>query len=312
MSFTWYGSLRTTCRRLRRALSREIWTARRAAGMEESTFVVIVVCGGNPGFGSAYFVPRVGGGWVQLPSPAREEEIVSPFVLESRCGSLHLRKSQDPDEPPWVTSVDIPADNAVFAFMHWDDRHCHIGIHGNEVDYDDGECPSDEKTRHYVLYRGEQSWTRLNDPPHTWGLYHDVIHLPGGLVCQFQMEGEYFPPQFWVYTFVGDRWDRIEDPARCASIVDLAAYDQDFVIYPRRVDTPLDMPFYHCTVDTVDNGKPRVTYTNLSTPALAVARAWAQAAGFDILLKDGVGPYLQTGPPSWRQLDISVTSPVRF
>ncbi|MEO1479671.1 MAG: hypothetical protein AAFV01_13950, partial [Bacteroidota bacterium] len=91
MSFTWYGALRTTCRRLRQALSpRGIWAARRAAGVEESTFVVMLRPEGNgTGYDSAFFVPRVGGGWVQLRSPA----LTLPESGAARAidGTLHLR-----------------------------------------------------------------------------------------------------------------------------------------------------------------------------------------------------------------------------
>ena len=152
MSFTWYGPLRTTCRRLRKALSREIWTARRAAGIEESTLVVMVKPavrdGGNPGLDNAYFVPRGGGGWVQLPRPPTfpEKRDVFPDVGD---GFLYLRHSSgngdptpkwltwsplswdwreldgDADPGCWFRSVPSPTgDEHDVAVGSHDDRHC--------------------------------------------------------------------------------------------------------------------------------------------------------------------------------------------
>ena len=374
ISFTWYGELRATCRRLQNALSREIWAARRAAGIEESTFVLMVrpemrdgsipgfhdpnfVPRVNPGFDNAFFVPRVGGGWVQLPSPKTipENYSVTPDEIN---GSLYLNlmNNEDPQPmepikmclrwsreswewqveketpsswlPEWATSVDypsFPSGKRGATFFPYD-RHCYIGIFGNERQYARGQCPADEKTRLYVLYRGDQSWTRLADPPNPWVLLN-TRKLPGRLLCQdATMHSLIVTPQmekWWVYTLADNRWDRIENPLGATSngtaMYDgIAMYDQGFIVYPDNVGTALDMPIYHGTFGAVndDDKKPKITYTSLPTPATVVARAWAQAAGFEIPLRDGVVAHLpddtESRTTSRRELGILISSPIRF
>ena len=173
------------------------------------------------------------------------------------------------------------------------------------------------KTRLYVLSRGEQSWTRLADPPFPWDHCQPSCCLPGRLVTDFCVEEEnninrrY---ELWLYTLADDRWEPLDNnPPWPDFFHQLAAYDRGFVIYPHHAERTLDQPFYHGTFGAVDDDdKPRVTYTTISTPALGVARAWAQAAGFDIPLRDEVVPHLADRPEPRRELRICVASPVRF
>ncbi|MEO1479670.1 MAG: hypothetical protein AAFV01_13945 [Bacteroidota bacterium] len=123
--------------------------------------------------------------------------------------------------------------------------------------------------------------------------------------------------RLYVNTLVGNRWDHVRLPSD-VSYPELAVYDdQGFIVYPATAAPALDAPVYHGTLVNTDDDELTVSYTSLSTPALAFARAWGRAAGFGIPLRNDGVPYLPTNllPGDrliWRRLSMSVASPVRF
>lgn len=281
----------------------DLWTAQEGRSCETTLLLYVETFETGRGYDSSFWTPRVGGGWAQVPVPRVKMHDLS-MQCKAMRGSVYIetpvgwckwspggawtmaREPGEPEMPSWVLSCRPPApfefhgsdpDQLRADHIVWDRQRCYMAVLEGEWMYGG--------KRFYLLRRGDRAWIRLRDPPEYW--QHptgEVILLPNNRVlCQFSVGCD--RTQLWIHSLEGNRWDKIENPCH-SEFTDVVAYGQGFLIYPALMSTkghpkadahPIDPHFYYGTVSR-ESDRVVATYADLSTPALAIARA----SGFPI------------------------------